>query len=485
MVLSDTSVLCLCLYSVILFVVGQNLVNVAMNKTYRQIDKHGGQGPSSNAANGNTAGIYDANNCIHTQEGSPIDQNLWWEVDLGRTYPVRDITVWARHISWVLLNERLYPYTITVDSKICVNVASAPNPNNRNNSVTCSKVMYGRVVRLTYTGTEETLNLCEFQIFVPSGVSQCPAGHHGAQCRQTCSDNCGGGPGNNFCYQDTGVCYDGCTGHFADDFCTACPDGRFGNQCERFCFIGCARCDQRSGVCTSCTSNGHLAMPGCTECEDGYYKQTASSCIQCPGTCDNNTPCDKTTGHCQQCPPGKTGDICDQDCQAGLYGDGCNTRCGYCRVNTTCHHQDGRCPEGCVSGFTEPFCLQVKEDACKIVASVVGSVIGAAVIIVVGVVAAVCWHRRSRGGPTDKRAALQEPGRTRCANKTMDSSDHRPPSSPSPQEDTTYYEISDTANTHEMREVQNNYDALNPYSNDDAGRQPYSQLTSHASNVTK
>ncbi|XP_070183691.1 platelet endothelial aggregation receptor 1-like isoform X2 [Littorina saxatilis] len=411
----------------------------------------------------------------------PPKEYHWWQVDLGRTYPVHDIIVWAR----TGYSDRLYPFTITVDNQTCVNVTS--DPGTRSHSVTCTAVMYGQLVRLTLMKKTETLNLCELQIFVPGEVSQCKAGRYGRDCQLECGKNCGGGSGRNFCYQDTGVCYDGCNGNVAGDFCTACPDGRFGNQCERFCFIGCARCDQRSGVCTACTTNSHLALPGCTECEDGYYKQTASSCIQCPGTCDNNTPCDKTTGHCQQCPPGKTGDICDQDCQAGLYGDGCNTRCGYCRVNTTCHHQDGRCPEGCVSGFTEPFCLQVKEDASKdsLVASVVGSVIGAAVIIVVGVVAAVCWYRRSRGGPTEKRAALQEPGRTRSANKTMDSSDHRPPSSLSPQEDTTYYEISDTANTHEMREVQNNYDVLNPYSNDDTDRQPYAQLTSHAADVNK
>ncbi|XP_070183476.1 uncharacterized protein [Littorina saxatilis] len=86
---------------------GQDYVNVATGKTYRQISNHGAQGPSSNAANGDTDGVYESNhayrnNCIHTDiadgSGHPIpdDENHWWEVDLGRVYPVQNITVWAR-----------------------------------------------------------------------------------------------------------------------------------------------------------------------------------------------------------------------------------------------------------------------------------------------------------------------------------------------------------------------------------------------------
>ena len=44
---------------------------------------------------------------------------------------------------------------------------------------------------------------------VPGGLTECPMGRYGANCDQTCSDNCRGENGNNFCYQYTGVCYDG------------------------------------------------------------------------------------------------------------------------------------------------------------------------------------------------------------------------------------------------------------------------------------
>ena len=76
-------------------------MNVATGKTYSQISKYYSQGPSSNAANGDTGGDYSSSNCIHTDvygsSSLPYDTNPWWEVDLGRTYPVYTIKVWARN----------------------------------------------------------------------------------------------------------------------------------------------------------------------------------------------------------------------------------------------------------------------------------------------------------------------------------------------------------------------------------------------------
>ena len=76
-------------------------MNVATGKTYKQKSTYSSQGASSNAANGDTGGEYNASNCIHTQvygTSSNIyyDTNPWWEVDLGRSYPVYSMKVWAR-----------------------------------------------------------------------------------------------------------------------------------------------------------------------------------------------------------------------------------------------------------------------------------------------------------------------------------------------------------------------------------------------------
>lgn len=67
---------------------------MAIEKNYTQSSKYGEiKRPSGNAANGNTGGQYGVNNCIHTE----LSGDHWWEVDLGRTFPVHDITVWARN----------------------------------------------------------------------------------------------------------------------------------------------------------------------------------------------------------------------------------------------------------------------------------------------------------------------------------------------------------------------------------------------------
>ncbi|XP_070182356.1 uncharacterized protein, partial [Littorina saxatilis] len=136
-------------------------VNVATNKTYSQISNYFYKGAASNAADGNTAGSEEA--CSHTNVTDgvivPSDEYHWWQVDLGRIYPVHNITVWARD----KLSNRLYPFTITVDGQTCVSNVS--DPGTRNLSVRCTSVMYGRVVRLTLMKKPETLNLCELQIF--------------------------------------------------------------------------------------------------------------------------------------------------------------------------------------------------------------------------------------------------------------------------------------------------------------------------------
>ncbi|XP_070191864.1 uncharacterized protein [Littorina saxatilis] len=162
-----------------------------MGKKYSQSSNYSTQDRSSNAANGNTGGQYDENNCIHTK---PYEAgNHWWQVDLGGTYPVYNITVWGRAYFWNSPYNRLYPFTITVDGQTCVSVTSAAS--NRENSVTCSSVMYGRVVRLNVTMPGRMLNLCEFQILI------CKEGFYGLDCSTSCDTSCDGG-----CNRITGHC---------------------------------------------------------------------------------------------------------------------------------------------------------------------------------------------------------------------------------------------------------------------------------------
>ncbi|XP_070191834.1 scavenger receptor class F member 1-like [Littorina saxatilis] len=82
----------------------------------------------------------------------------------------------------------------------------------------------------------------------------------------------------------------------------------------------------------------------------------------CPGTCYNNTPCDKTTGHCDECPPGKKGDTCNEACDGGQYGPSrCSLSCGQCEDGQQCHPVTGHCPR-CHPGFYPPLCNETCDD---------------------------------------------------------------------------------------------------------------------------
>jgi azurin len=61
------------------------------------------------AIDGNTAGSYGANTSTHTKEP---DNDPWWEVDLGGSYPIEAITIWNRTDG--NLGRRLNRFNLTV-----------------------------------------------------------------------------------------------------------------------------------------------------------------------------------------------------------------------------------------------------------------------------------------------------------------------------------------------------------------------------------
>ncbi|KAK7089472.1 hypothetical protein V1264_024869 [Littorina saxatilis] len=275
----------------------------------------------------------DSANCIHTFVGyirsfGGYDETPWWQVDLGRVYPVHDITVWGRGGQ----THRLYPFTITVDGQQCARAVSG----GRQHSVTCATVINGRVVRLARDYRSDwdfSLNMCELEVWV------CQSGYHRVSNRtcELCNTNCDRG-----CYRGNGRCdgckpgYHGdqcdsqcstihyrctqctqdstcttCSSNFQAPACTGCKDGRWGAQCGTPCHGTCGQCTQDTGSCTACS--GFFKLPECKECLEGYYKQSwSTSCTECTWQCLDNTVCSNTTGDCADCPPGKMGDRCQQ-----------------------------------------------------------------------------------------------------------------------------------------------------------------------------
>ncbi|XP_070191898.1 multiple epidermal growth factor-like domains protein 11 [Littorina saxatilis] len=324
-------------------------VNVAINKTYSQISTYSNNGAASNAADNDTEGSLGANTCSHTNStnegvGVPRNEYHWWQVDLGRIYPVHNITVWARkEKTEPILFDRLYPFIITVDNKTCVNVTSPQNNTIRSNSVMCSSVMYGQVVRLTLT-TNRTLNLCEFQIFV------CKDGFYGLDCSSPCDKNCDEGCNmtSGFCtrckegFWGLELCHHNCSAHCAgpacqrdDGNCEVCREGFYGPDCSFACHQNCVGgCNKISGHCTRCPEGKH-----------------GSDCLMDCGNCRGDSACNATSGVCPGgCAPGWTKPLCTEVCPSGSFGDNCSMQCTNCSQDR-CHNTDGECLEGCKPGY--------------------------------------------------------------------------------------------------------------------------------------
>ncbi|KAL8560997.1 hypothetical protein ACOMHN_050077 [Nucella lapillus] len=166
------------------------------------------------------------------------------------------------------------------------------------------------------------LNACDQQ---SGNCSSCKGGWYGDQCSSNCSSGCDG----NVCQQsgECSPCKDGWYGGLCSvacpsgclsacdqqsGKCASCKDGLHGDQCSTRCPTGCLndRCLQ-SGLCSSCKA-GYTGS-NCSDCLDGHHEQSDNSgCSKCTWSCKSGTVCDKTTGHCESCPPGKQGNYCQQ-----------------------------------------------------------------------------------------------------------------------------------------------------------------------------
>jgi hypothetical protein len=116
---------------------------------------------------------------------------------------------------------------------------------------------------------------------------------------------------------------------------TACPEGRWGSQCEQVCQCSNnARCNPADGRC-SCLPG--TWGPGCS-----------NVC-----TCQNGS-CDSITGVCT-CTPGFVGKNCDKSCPGNTFGPQCASQCT-CQNNQTetCRNTDGFCI--CRPGFNGLKC---------------------------------------------------------------------------------------------------------------------------------
>ncbi|XP_025107091.1 fucolectin-7-like [Pomacea canaliculata] len=228
--------------------------NVALSKWYTQSSFHPvfAHRPG-NAANGNTDGHFDNDNCIHTHAG---DYQPSWEVNLQQVYPVLNITIFGR----TGFLRRLVGVSVRVDGVLCTKIRELPT--RRRTSLSCATTLYGQRVKLekeliSSNSDENVLNICEVQIMV-------------------------------------------------------CPRGYFGDRCDR----PCGKCRKRNSYCDRYTAKcQHALLPASLHwrhlprmCCYKYGENCKMSC----GRCKDKVACRHDNGHCSSgCAAGWAAPMCD------------------------------------------------------------------------------------------------------------------------------------------------------------------------------
>nr|AJA37898.1 fucolectin-related molecule [Littorina littorea] len=319
-----------------------------MSSTYKGGD--GVSGPACMAVNGKIDTVFrtlnESNpNCVHTVL---VDIDALWEVDLGRTHTVTNITLYRREGGRENVQRRMSGIHVEVDNQTCYAFPLFDdNPTALDNlpekiDVTCTPPLTGRVVRLQKRGQgynygygAQLINICEVQVW------GCRADLYG----QTCTRRCG-----------------------------QCKDS--------------APCDAVTGHCDVCQPN--LLHPLCQECEGSRYGHSCE--LQCSAQCGGDGSCDRNTGQCQDgCQPGYLlgqSRLCTDKCPEGTFGSGCSQICGQCVNSSVCRHDNGFCEQGCSDGYSGVLCdtkSASSEDRQNLAGPIAGAVFGGLCVIALSI----------------------------------------------------------------------------------------------------
>ncbi|GFO08454.1 hypothetical protein PoB_003495900 [Plakobranchus ocellatus] len=197
-----------------------------------------------------------------------------------------------------------------------------------------------------------TCELCQPGMYGQDCDQDCPASRWGPSCIHQCSRDCF----SLSCRPKTGEC-SYCAEGIDKNYCDLeCEDGQYGIGCKKtcstYCFYGSKTCSHVDGECTKGCVAG-FSPPLCVdECPNRTYG------INCSQACSYNCfrqECDKKTGACIKCPPGRVGKQCEPGCQSGYFGDQCKQACSPNCFNSTCHDETGYC-NLCPPGKTGDYC---------------------------------------------------------------------------------------------------------------------------------
>ncbi|KAM6411120.1 uncharacterized protein J5M81_001118 isoform 1-T1 [Pluvialis apricaria] len=138
--------------------------NVAREQQATQSSTSNGSGVASKAVDGNRDGVWQHGSCSHTRR----EREPWWSVDLGGRRAVAAVVVKNRQdCCWQRLRGAQVhvgdaPAERSRDNPICGVITDA-GPGSL--STVCCAGLQGRYVTVTIPGREETLALCEVEVY--------------------------------------------------------------------------------------------------------------------------------------------------------------------------------------------------------------------------------------------------------------------------------------------------------------------------------
>ena len=205
---------------------------------------------------------------------------------------------------------------------------------------------------------------CKGQCDRMTGYCQeCDLKYWGERCERDCPEFCD--VSTNHCAKDTGECLqclpgyfnktcekcpDGCSFECTEDGCKSCGDNKFGKWCEQNCSLFCKlNCDKETGDCIGCKPGRYTktCLKECKGCLNGCT-QEEGNCInkeckpnyyapeKCNKQCEENCKgkCNLFTGECLKCPAGTWGKNCNDICSSECDDDQ-RVECCYAKSSET------------------------------------------------------------------------------------------------------------------------------------------------------
>nr|XP_022310265.1 uncharacterized protein LOC111115721 isoform X2 [Crassostrea virginica] len=326
---------------------------------------------AARAINGNTDQTITSNCAV--MDFSKNYKSVWWKVRLAKRYNVAYLEVFFRK-NFIQRSSGysfyIYDTSDTFDalSPVLKNLiyrhdplSGCPSPFQ---NITVNRL--GVEIIFTNQRPEGYVSSCNGDDMTRTGVELCEVRVMGCnqnryssnQCATLCPQKCR----NRNCDAFNGSCIYGCNDPNALTLdCIVCKDmeyiwNRTCVSCQGHCKDG-SPCNKSTGRCDNGCQN-HWMGEFCKVCKDGFY---GSSCENNCGHCLNGELCDKRNGTCiKGCQPHFLYPLC-KECEDGFYGVNCSDKCGQCDDNDVCDKRTGYCLMGCKTNLQPPFCKDPSE----------------------------------------------------------------------------------------------------------------------------